>query len=38
MPGMQGMHGMMIGMWVWTIAGILLLILLIVVIVKLARK
>ena len=36
---MQGtMGGMMSGMWIWTIAGILLVILVIVVIVKLVRK
>ena len=32
------MQGMMGGMWIWTLAGILLVVLLIVVIVKLLRK
>jgi len=36
MHGMMG--GMMASMWIWTIAGILIVILLIVVIVKLLRK
>jgi uncharacterized membrane protein len=36
MQGMMG--GMVTGMWIWTIAGILLAVLLIVVIVKLLRK
>lgn len=36
MNGMIG--GMMSGMWIWTIAGVLLVIVLIVVIMKLMRK
>lgn len=35
---MNGMHGMMAGMWVWTIVGGLLVVLLVIVIVKLLRK
>lgn len=35
---MQGMQGMMAHMWIWTIAGILIVVLLIVVIVKLLQK
>ncbi len=36
MDGMMG--GMMASMWIWTIAGILVIVLLVVVIVKLLRK
>jgi hypothetical protein len=32
---MMGMHG---AMWIWTLAGVLLVVLLVVVIVKLLRK
>lgn len=35
---MQGMQGMMAGMWIWTLVGVLLVILLGIVIVKLLRK
>jgi uncharacterized membrane protein len=32
------MNGMMGGMWIWTIAGLLLIVLLVVVILKLLRR
>jgi len=35
---MNGMHGMMAGMGIWTIIGVLLVVLLVIVIVKLLRK
>ncbi len=35
---MDGMRGMMAGMWFWTLAGLLLVILLVILIVKALRR